>query len=373
MKKLLVIILTFALAYHYGYTQNEITNIKWTDTNGKINVYYDLNAPSNEEYHLDLMLYDNHDNKIHAFTLTGDYPVVQGGGQKNITWEYVKDMDINPNLDKVVISIDKVIKKPINVLIKTAPTRAEIILDSTNIGISPQTITLDVGEHFINVEETVNYKAYASTILIVPDKTNYTINLDKKEDNLKITTFPNFATIYLNQKHIGTSPIATNSYYTKNKIRATKTGYVPRKKTVYLNNSPKNINIKLKPRTKMGVGIGLDEYISLEAFINIGRLGFIGSLLVTDDQLIYKTGYTGQLSFRVLYPIEFTINGGIGVRIPDEEVLNEYESVSTPVIGATLPLNLSNDRGFYVKGEYWLPSDLNEMFLFSFGYYLTGN
>ncbi len=139
------------------------------------------------------------------------------------------------------------------------PLGANVYIDGKKVDITPmQKTQLVTGSHQIMIK-AFNYQPYTSIIQISKDHT-LALNIKLKPvSSLEIDTFPSGATVYLDGKMKGQSPIVINDIYSGNHfVRVEKDGYVQQKKSIlmgsgesrkmyfYLKEAPLNVKIDLE-------------------------------------------------------------------------------------------------------------------------------
>ena len=118
----------------------------------------------------------------------------------------------------------------------TEPTNATIEIDGKFIGISPISYKFTIGKNY-NIKITKeNYKPINETIFITENVNKLPVyNLEKLEKILPIITEPTNATIEIDGKYIGISPISYKFTIGKNyNIKITKENYKPINETIFI-------------------------------------------------------------------------------------------------------------------------------------------
>lgn len=356
--------------------KNIIKNITWKKSNeGKLIVEYFLEASVGQEYILNMKVTDEKSNVLTPFAISGDFPNVKDYGAKKFIWDVFKDRDVFPTIGNITMEVEKIIDIPISILIETIPSGSSIALNGKAVGISPLNIELPAGKYGITIYKSDDYEEFADNLVVDPIQKNYSFKLSELVKNLAITSKPTGSKITANGLVVGTTPM--NLTYKKGQhiFRVSKTGYITRKKSLQVTDKPKERNFNLKPNSTMGFGYvygdgtqGGELFISGKTFGAI--IGFMGiePLSSLPFSNYNGTGFSGQLSLRIPYPVEFIIHGGYGMRVfTNKDNVEEFIRYESPVFGASIPIYFSRKFGLYVKGDYWLESEDTELIMFSAG------
>ena len=145
----------------------------------------------------------------------------------------IKEGETNKVIEKLIAGI--------TIPIITEPSNASIEIDGIYLGISPISYKFTIGKNY-NIKITKeNYKPINETIFITENVNKLPVyNLEKLEKILPIITEPTNATIEIDGKFIGISPISYKFTIGKNyNIKITKENYKPINETIFV---PENIN-----------------------------------------------------------------------------------------------------------------------------------
>ena len=161
---------------------------------------------------------------------------------------------INSSKTGAVIEIKEVITE-VSVNFTSVPKKAVVIINNENIGNTPVVKKYKVGEYQLTMQKE-GYKTYKDFKFNVEYKKNMKVNikLEKIKGSINITTTPPGASIKLNRKVIGKSPLRKDNLdlatYT---IEAALKDYQPIKKAVILNSeTPASVNLTLSKTPVIG-------------------------------------------------------------------------------------------------------------------------
>ena len=140
----------------------------------------------------------------------------------------IKDGETTKIFEKLIAGI--------TIPIITEPSNASIEIDGIYLGISPISYKFTIGKNY-NIKITKeNYKQINETIFITENVYKLPVyNLEKLEKILPIITEPTNATIEIDGKYIGISPISYKFTIGKNyNIKITKENYKPINETIFI-------------------------------------------------------------------------------------------------------------------------------------------
>lgn len=370
MKKIIMILLFFCCHNLLNAQETPlISNVKWLlSSDNTITISYDFKAEENEECKLGLRVEDESGNEINIFSIKGDYPKVKNAGSKKIIWDVLKDWD-TPDIGKITISIDSVTYHPFSVSIESVPNGCGFVIDGRIKGITPQTVSIMPGEHKIDFIESADYHALIEAFYASFKQKKYTFALSEKWKNFQVTSNVYKPSLFVDGELIGTAPGKFMVERGEHNIILTREGYIKRSQKIYFDDDIVQKKIKLKQSLVVGLGLYLFDNMGGELIVNSKRVGIIIGVLGNPFSEYYdgNIGISGQLSYRFPYPIDFYLNCGIGLESSySESFINEFTSYY-PIIGMTLPFNLTSSWGIYIKGEYWFPVMDSEKILLSAG------
>lgn len=139
---------------------------------------------------------------------------------------------------KISITADKKLAEiPINIL--TNPNNATIKIANKIIE-SGSTLTLLEGKYGIEIE-LEGYDSIKDSILVVPDKTLFTYDLQKREFvKLSINTIPNQATVFIENENVGLTDLSVLKKTGKYAIRISKAGFTELIDTLLIEKNKEN-------------------------------------------------------------------------------------------------------------------------------------
>jgi hypothetical protein len=282
-----------------------------------------------------------------------------------------KIITINENK---ITKINENLKNGQNVTFKSNPSGATLILDGENIGKTPITLFVPFSSCSVLLKFNETYNDYIEIIDIAPGKTEYEFTLVQKGKKIVFDSKPKGATIIID----GKSFTAPHSIFLKPGVynySVKEEKYETREETINTADVSEYNLIKLKPSSFGGFGyISGPGSVGGEFFI-WGRhtgvvLTFMGITPLEDlpFENYSNFGFSGQLGYRVVYPYDFVIHGGYGTRMfTNKDNTDETEQFSAFVIGATIPIRLGRNFGFYFKTDYWTDTEKNGIILYSGG------
>ncbi len=201
------------------------------------------------------------------------------------------------------------------------PLGATVYLDGKKVDITPmQKTALVVGTHQIMIK-AFNYQPYTSIIQISKER-NLALNIKLKPvSSVEVDTFPSGATVYLDGKMVGQSPIVINDVYSGNHfVKVEKEGYLDQKKSIlvgsgenrkmyfYLQEAPLNVKIELQRNgIKYMATYTVNKLSTLSAYIEDNQGSKVATLM--DEQLVTPGTYTIDKNLDLsagLYSVVFT-------------------------------------------------------------------
>ncbi len=126
------------------------------------------------------------------------------------------------------------------------PSNADIYIDGKKVGKTPfMTQTILIGSHKIMLSKD-GYKTEERTI-VVNEGENDSLFLKLSDFcNMKLTSSPSNAKVYLNDEYIGLTPLDIKTVSGNYKLRLEKDGYAKYKNKIHLDGSVTNKHVKLK-------------------------------------------------------------------------------------------------------------------------------
>jgi len=136
---------------------------------------------------------------------------------------------------KAGYSVEVVVKESVRLEVKSEPSGAKVHIDGKESGDTPLALSdIKTGRHQIRVVKE-GYEPYEVSVETGVGRKEVMANLKQvgRKGELVIRTVPTKATIYLNEKSVGTSPYEGKGLSPgKYKVRATQEGYEPWEKDV---------------------------------------------------------------------------------------------------------------------------------------------
>jgi hypothetical protein len=192
----------------------------------------------------------------------------------------------------------------------------------------------------------------------------------KPVSSVEVDTFPSGATVYLDGKMVGQSPIVINDVYSGNHfIKVEKEGYLDQKKSIligsgenrkmyfYLQEAPLNVKVELqRSGIKYMITYTVNKLSTLSAYIENSQGTKVASLM--DEQLVTPGTYTIDKNLDLsagLYSIVFTgkAPGGKVMKFKksftvekmsgfDSELLGKITGIVTTVLALLYILSINN-------------------------------
>lgn len=276
--------------------------------------------------------------------------------------------------NKATAIIEEVITD-VKVVFNSTPKNAVVIINNQNIGKTPVTKKFKLGIYQLTMQKE-GYKTYKDFNFSVDykKKINVNIKLKKIKASLTITTVPSDATIKINNKTAGKSPLRKeNLNFGKYKIKAALKGFKSVKKVVVINSeTPAPVNIIFEKEPRIGAvyinSIPKGAYIFIDN-VKYGRTPFlIKKLNAGIHTLILRKKYYNELKNEIEIEVKkrksynFSLvkeNGFLSVTtFPDSAECY----LNNKLIGQTPINSLKVNKGIYnlvIKKEYY--SDFKEM------------
>jgi len=195
----------------------------------------------------------------------GEYEIqVKHGGYRTFT------QSVSITKDKPKVTVIANLEHVTFVLqVSSYPTEAEVYVDGIKKGLTPITIDdLPLGEHFVEVKKQ-NFATWSQKI----DAESYKViqlvaKLQPQSASLSINSTPQGATVYLNDKNMGVTPIVINNLDAGDyDLKLTMDGYAPYEEQITVNKGEevdKNITLK-KASTVLSID---SKPTGAEIFIN---------------------------------------------------------------------------------------------------------
>lgn len=136
---------------------------------------------------------------------------------------------------------------PINaqVVINSSPAQADIVVDGVNMGRTPKVMNLLTGPHTLKISKD-GYAAKTQDFTVAQNRENeINVTLDQRA-GIHVTTIPSGASVYLDGRYIGTSPLNMEALAGRHDISAYNYHCTSAKKTVTFG---RDTNVLLKLRT----------------------------------------------------------------------------------------------------------------------------
>ena len=136
---------------------------------------------------------------------------------------------------KAGYSVEVIVKESVRLEVKSEPPGAKVYIDGKELGDTPLALSdIKTGRHQIRVVKE-GFESYEVLVETGVDRKEVIANLTKvvRKGELVIRTIPTEATLYLNERSVGTSPYEGKGLSPgKYKVRVTQEGYEPWEKDV---------------------------------------------------------------------------------------------------------------------------------------------
>ncbi len=132
---------------------------------------------------------------------------------------------------RVKVNTELVLIKGV-IVISGPVLEANVYVDNDWVGVSPMKYSIAPGPHTVRLEKP-GYEPLTSTVTVTGDKPEkVSASLVQKKGELKITSTSGTATIYLDGKKIGVTPMTVSTLPGERKVKLTRDGYSPYTTTV---------------------------------------------------------------------------------------------------------------------------------------------
>lgn len=316
----------------------------------------------------------NIDGKNHGTT-----PATIGGllvGEYKLTLEkpgygtIIKQVVIEENK---VTEVNEKLVTGLDVEIRSNPGDAALTLDGKNVGKTNQSMFLTFGKHLVRLQK-MGYEDLYQNIEVDYNKNNFDFELRPIGKDVYFRTNPSGATVSIDGVESKTTPGKIFIKQGLHSFTVEKSGYRTRKGMINGDNNRKRKFVNLKPSDAYGLGVIFGDGAMGGEIYGWGKIGLIVSYMDIsplgniDFEHYSSYGFSIQSGVRIIYPIEFMLHAGYGLRTFTNEDDGQTKRFETPVVGATLPLRLSKKFGFYGKIDYWFKTEKDPITLYSVGF-----
>lgn len=379
MPKITIFFVFIFFTYHsISQETNPLIQIKDQFKNSKNQYQIDYLIKNSIEcvsYDVKVDLYDKNSKLIPAFKLTGDFNSVKGETVNHIYWDVYKDRDDFPTIGKVEVKIIKINKPQVNVLIESSPSGAHVSFGDYNSGVTPYNLDIAEGDYKVVIQKD-EYEGITEYVDIRLCEKKLFYTLKKIHYNLSLKSKPSSAEIYIDGAYISSTPKDLSVLEGRHKLKIEKQGFVRRQRTLTVDTTFRSKTYFLKPKTVFGIGcIGGNNTLGGEFMFLFSRIELDFSIMKTQPfieppyQNYTSLGYSVLLGYRIVYPIDFSLHAGLGLRVfTDKDQKSNSKNYYSLVTGITLPIYFSPKFGIYLKTDYWLKTESSDMFLFSGGF-----
>ena len=118
------------------------------------------------------------------------------------------------------------LKHGMEISFNTQPNGANIIIDGNKMGVTPCKINLDAGKYKVKYVKN-HFNIIDKEITITPDNRNFSVKLIPKSVNIKITSNPTKAKIFINNRYFGETNKSFNLLAYEYNLKISKRGFKP--------------------------------------------------------------------------------------------------------------------------------------------------
>ena len=305
------------------------------------------------------------------------------------------------------------------VKISSAPTQANIYLNGKYMGKTPESILLSYGQNNIVLKKP-NYEDLHQSIEVTANTKKFDFDLQPEKFNVKVTSTPSGANIYVEQIYAKKTPAKLNLPYGEYRLMIEKKGYFRKRKLVRVNFDNQSFNFRLQKLKHVRVGFvrgaeswgGEITYVDGLAGITIGyfhppKLTYSSNINHTNiypndyhnlspsnatgkesnkDSLSYKIILKGQLFLNKAPTVGFSLGMAMGrihysdVYLADKNYENKYSGAPirkgqyysvakkgifkvSPIVGVSVRIF----KYLYANAEYWFLTEKGTALFFGGG------
>ena len=295
--------------------------------------------------------------------LIGNYEVLL---RKEAFGDLRKSIEITENQ---ITTMNEKLPTGVEISIESNPRGSQYSIDETIKGKSPARILLAYGKHDIVL--VTGTRVVRESFNIEKDGKNSFFYDLKEEIPFTVTSNVDGTNIYIDGIHQGTTPTTLNLKQGTYRILYDKPNFIAKRRNYTVTGQPQTVKVNLTSDGYVGIGYqwGPGIYAGVDFLGTKKTVGYILTLgigsrtdtVAYEGNTIYYASFELTARFKYLY--NFTIHGGGGIRgytpYYDYNMTKPTDVLYfSGVFGATMPIYLSKGFGIYIKGDYWLKTEL---------------
>ncbi len=288
--------------------------------------------------------------------------------------EYQKKIFVEENK---TLNVSAEMTKKSQVLFTSQPSDADIFINNEKIGTTPHIEMLSFGSYDLRIQKGVSQK---KQIINVRAESEQSFQLDLLT-KVTINTWPENANVQVKGQPTSSARNLSLSHGTYD-VHVSSDNFISRRNSIIVDSENNRYSFRLRPSYLGGIG-----YIYGPSGVNMGMEVFTTMRRITlglsmiHPEALTPTGFetyttqslSGTIGVRILYPLDFSLNAGYGFRnfinANDSEDRKTFDSF---ILGAILPIYLSEKAILYLKGDYWFNTEESGIFVFSTGVAIQG-
>lgn len=214
------------------------------------------------------------------------------------------------------VQFESVFSRP-RLSVRTTPPNVTVLLDSVEVGTTPLEGPVGVGRHDLRLERDGYRSKTRSLTLEAGERREIRDTLQTARGTLVVNTLPDSATVQLDDRILGTTPVSTNVQAGTYEVRLEREGFLPAERTVTVpSGSEQRLNVSL--RRPLRVELASQQP---DAVVNT-QLTREGDRLVLEYDLVGDAeAYAVELELstnggQTFEPLPETVAGAVGDEIP---------------------------------------------------------